>query len=136
MGMGLMLFALRDNIVFFYTPSQLAAKSAEAGFDTARTMRIGGIVKAESVVNVTGGVDFTITDFSGDLPVRYRGMIPNLFREGQGVVAQGTIGADGVMTAASILAKHDENYMPREVVDALRASGRWQGDGRMNGATP
>lgn len=124
------LYSFRDNMVFFYTPTQLATKQAEPGFDVTRTLRIGGIVKNGSIENLPGGgIRFTITDLSADLPVTYKGLVPSLFRESQGVVAQGTIGPDGVLAAQNILAKHDEKYMPREVVDALKASGQWKEDG-------
>ena len=137
-GIGLMLYAFRDNIVFFYTPSQLAKKQGEAGFDPARALRIGGLVEKGSVVNLPGGgIRFTITDLTVALPVTYHGMIPSLFREGQGVVAQGTLTPEGGLIASTILAKHDETYMPREVVEALKASGRWQeGGGAMKPKAP
>lgn len=121
------LYSFRDNMVFFYTPSQLAEKRQEATFNSKRPMRIGGMVKKGSVKNLKdGGVRFVVTDFSADISVTYRGFVPSLFREGQGVVAQGTLGEDGSMVASNILAKHDEKYMPREVVEALKASGQWQ----------
>ncbi len=130
MGVGLsgILYAFNDNIVFFYTPSQLTEK--KAGLDLTRTMRIGGIVKMGSVKNKKeGGLEFIVTDLNNDIPVRYSGMVPSLFREGQGIVAQGVLGDDGKFTAATILAKHDETYMPREVVEELKKSGRWQETG-------
>lgn len=121
------LYSFRDNMVFFYTPSQLTAKRSDPAFDATRTLRIGGLVKAGSVTNLPGGgLRFTITDLTDELTVTYRGMVPSLFREGQGIVAQGVLTAEGGMTASTILAKHDETYMPREVVEALKASGRWQ----------
>lgn len=121
------LYSLKDNLVFFYTPTQLAEKKAAAEFDGSRPLRVGGLVKQGSVVNLPeGGIRFTITDLSQELPVTYRGLVPSLFRDNQGVVAQGTMGEDGILNAETILAKHDENYMPREVVDALKASGRWE----------
>lgn len=129
MGLGLtaILSAFSDNLVFFYTPSQLAEKQKAPGFDAARSMRIGGLVKAGSVKNLPGGgIRFAITDMTADTAVTYQGLVPSLFREGQGVVAQGTLASDGSLKAETILAKHDEKYMPREVVEALKASGRWQ----------
>lgn len=121
------LYSFRDNLVFFYTPSQLVEKQSRGEVNRSQAVRIGGLVKAGSVKNIAGGgLAFIITDLNHDVPVTYRGLVPSLFREGQGIVAQGILGADGQMTAATILAKHDENYMPREVVDALKASGRWQ----------
>jgi cytochrome c-type biogenesis protein CcmE len=127
LGIGMMLYAFSDNLVFFYTPSQLAEKMALSDFDRARTLRIGGMVKQGSVVNLKeGGVRFTVTDLTHEITVSYHGLIPSLFREGQGVVAQGNLQPDGSLIAATILAKHDETYMPREVVDALKKSGRWR----------
>ncbi len=118
--------AFEDSLVFFYTPSDLAAKDVPEG----RRMRIGGLVEEGSLVRSDDGltITFRITDLSVALPVTYKGMLPDLFREGQGVVAEGFTAADGVFRADAILAKHDENYMPPEVADALRASGQWKGD--------
>ena len=132
MGLGItaILYAFNDNLIFFYTPTQLEAKMQEPGFDPSRGFRLGGLVKKGSVKNLRdGGIRFAITDLNHERNVVYRGMIPSLFRENQGVVAQGTLGANGELQAATILAKHDEQYMPREVVDALKASGRWREDG-------
>ncbi|MFO1102710.1 MAG: cytochrome c maturation protein CcmE [Methylocystis sp.] len=123
---GLMLFALRDNIVFFYTPSELAKKQVAAG---AR-LRIGGLVKEGSVVKNGQDVNFTITDKTSDLAVSYTGLLPDLFREGQGVVADGVLQQGGGFRADSVLAKHDERYMPRDVADALKKQGVWQGEKR------
>jgi len=122
---GLILFALRDNIVFFYTPSEFAKKHPAPG---AR-LRVGGLVEQGSVRRDTGGkVDFVVTDGDrGELPVVYTGLLPDLFREGQGVVAEGTLGTDGVFHADSVLAKHDERYMPKDVAEALKKQGVWQG---------
>ncbi|MFZ4542051.1 MAG: cytochrome c maturation protein CcmE [Rickettsiales bacterium] len=123
----IILFALRDNMVFFYTPTQLIENKAQADFDTSRGLRIGGLVKQGSIKNLkSGGIRFVVTDLTSDIAVEYQGLVPSLFRDGQGVVAQGTLGADGVMQASGILAKHDETYMPRDVVEALKKSGRWQ----------
>lgn len=122
---ALLLKSFQDNLVFFYTPTQWQAKTAEAGFDTTREVRIGGLVEQGSIDSHAGAMRFVITDLSNTVPVTYRGMVPSLFREGQGVVAQGKFD-NGVLRAATILAKHDENYMPKEVVDALKKSGRWQ----------
>jgi cytochrome c-type biogenesis protein CcmE len=122
---GLVMFALRDNIVFFYTPSELAEKHPSPG---AR-LRIGGLVKQGSVVKgADREVSFVITDNSKELPVTYTGLLPDLFREGQGVVADGVLQSDGKFRADSVLAKHDERYMPRDVADALKKQGVWQGD--------
>lgn len=121
---GLMLFALRDNIVFFYTPSELAKKQAIPG---AR-LRIGGLVKEGTVVKDGQDVRFTVTDKTSDLPVSYTGLLPDLFREGQGVVVDGVLQPSGDFRADSVLAKHDERYMPRDVADALKKQGVWQGE--------
>ncbi len=121
---GLMLFALRDNIVFFYTPSELAKKQTASG---AR-LRIGGLVKEGTVVKNGQNVRFTVTDKTSDLTVSYTGLLPDLFREGQGVVVDGVLQPDGDFRADSVLAKHDERYMPRDVADALKKQGVWQGE--------
>jgi len=124
---GLVLFALRDQIVFFYSPSDLAEKALAPG----TRVRIGGLVEAGSVVrNGDGSVQFTVTDTAKTVTVAYHGILPDLFREGQGIVAEGTLAGDGSVTAETVLAKHDENYMPKEVVDALKAQGVWkEGEG-------
>ena len=120
---GLSLYALSDSIVFFYSPAAVAQKAVEPG---AR-MRIGGMVKTGSVVkSADQNVAFVLTDGAHDLKVAYQGLLPDLFREGQGVVAEGVLAAPGQIRADTILAKHDERYMPREVVDALKKQGRWQ----------
>ncbi len=120
---GIALYALRDNIVFFYSPSEVAEKAVQPG---AR-LRIGGLVKADTLVKSSGqNVAFVVTDGSHELKVAYQGLLPDLFREGQGVVAEGVLAAPGELRAETILAKHDERYMPREVVDALKKQGRWQ----------
>ena len=120
---GLSLYALSDSIVFFYSPSEVAQKGAAPG---AR-LRIGGMVKTGSVVkSADQNVAFVLTDSAHDLNVSYQGLLPDLFREGQGVVAEGVLAAPGQIRADTILAKHDERYMPREVVDALKKQGRWQ----------
>jgi cytochrome c-type biogenesis protein CcmE len=119
---GLVLSALDDNLVFFYSPTQVAEKHVAPD----RHFRLGGLVEAGSVKKNGQEVRFIVTDTHKTLPVVYRGLLPDLFREGQGVVAEGTLGADGVFTAREVLAKHDENYMPPEVADALKKSGHWQ----------
>ena len=122
---GLIMFALRDNIVFFYTPTQLAEKHPATG---AR-LRIGGLVKQGSLVKGEGrDVSFVITDNDKELAATYTGLLPDLFREGQGVVADGVLGSDGKFRADSVLAKHDERYMPRDVAEALKKQGVWQGE--------
>ena len=120
---GLSLYALSDSIVFFYSPSEVVQKAVAPG---AR-LRIGGLVKTGSVVkSADQNVAFVLTDGAHDLKVAYQGLLPDLFREGQGVVAEGVLAAPGQMRAETILAKHDERYMPREVVDASKKQGRWQ----------
>ena len=123
---GLALLALEDNIALFQSPSDLVAQTPPAD----RAIRLGGLVEEDSVERLADGVTvtFRITDGVHTVPVFYTGLLPNLFREGQGVVAQGRLDTDGRFAADEILAKHDENYMPREVADALKRSGHWQGD--------
>ena len=123
---GLALYALRDNIVFFYSPTEVVQKAVQPG---AR-LRVGGLVKADSLIKLSGdNVAFVVTDGSKDVTVAYQGLLPDLFREGQGVVAEGVLEAPGQMRAETILAKHDERYMPREVVESLKKQGRWQEGG-------
>ena len=119
---ALVLTALNDNIVFFYSPSQLAEKKIAP----ERRFRLGGLVEQGSVKKDGQEVRFKVTDLQQTVDVVYRGLLPDLFREGQGVIAEGSLGADGVFTAREVLAKHDENYMPPEVAKALKESGRWQ----------
>jgi cytochrome c-type biogenesis protein CcmE len=124
-ALGLALFALRDSIVFFYAPSEVAEKGLKAG----TRFRLGGLVKQGSVARGENqSVSFVVHDPNRELAVRYTGLLPDLFREGQGVVAEGVLQADGSFKADSVLAKHDERYMPREVADALKKQGVWQGD--------
>jgi cytochrome c-type biogenesis protein CcmE len=114
---ALVLSAFRENLVFFFTPSQIVAHEAPQG----RTFRIGGMVEKGSVKRQADGVtvQFLVTDTAKTIPVTYRGPLPDLFREGKGVVAQGQLGADGVFRASEVLAKHDENYMPPEAKAAV-----------------
>jgi cytochrome c-type biogenesis protein CcmE len=122
-AVGLVLYALRDSIVFFHTPSDIAEKHVAPG----ERFRLGGLVAAGSVKRGEGArVDFVVTDTLKDIPVTYEGVLPDLFREGQGVVAEGKLTPSGTFVADTVLAKHDERYMPKEVVDALKKSGRWQ----------
>ena len=123
---ALVLSAISDNLVFFYSPSDLQTKNVPDG----RSIRIGGLVEAGSVKREADGrtLDFRVTDGNNAVAVVYKGDVPDLFREGQGVVAEGKL-EHGTFQAASVLAKHDENYMPREVVDALKRSGHWQETG-------
>ncbi|HVA13122.1 MAG TPA: cytochrome c maturation protein CcmE [Stellaceae bacterium] len=122
---ALVLSAFSDNLVFFYGPSDLAAKHVPDD----RYIRIGGLVENGSVKRESDGVtlDFRVTDGNTAVPVVYKGDVPDLFREGQGVVVEGKL-EGGVFHAATVLAKHDENYMPPEVVDALKRAGHWQGE--------
>ena len=120
-GLGLVLYALRDNIVFFYGPSEILAKDLAPG----TRLRIGGLVKHGSLTHAGMTVHFAVTDGKARHSRHLYRPLPDLFREGQGVVAEGVLDASG-MTASTILAKHDERYMPREVVDALKKAGRWQ----------
>ncbi len=119
-GVALVLNAFNSNLVFFYTPSQIAHKEAPQG----RTFRVGGLVQAGTVVREGVTVRFLVTDTAQTVPVRYDGVLPDLFKEGKGVVAQGQLGSDGVFTAREVLAKHDENYMPPEAADALQKAGK------------
>ena len=112
---ALVLTAFQENLVFFFTPTQVAAKEAPQG----RTFRIGGMVEKGSVKRDGVEVRFVVTDTARSIPVVYRGALPDLFREGKGVVAQGQLGADGVFRAREVLAKHDENYMPPEAKEAV-----------------
>ena len=121
----LVLTALNDNIVFFYSPTQLAEKKPAPG----QRLRIGGLVAQGSVKKEGQEVRFVVTDLQKTVAVVYRGLLPDLFREGQGVIAEGMLGADGVFAAREVLAKHDENYMPPEVAKALKESGRWKEKG-------
>ena len=123
---ALMLNAFRENLVFFHSPSEVAQKSIPA----ERRFRLGGLVEENSVVKGDDGVTifFKVTDTVEAVPVRYRGLLPDLFREGQGVVADGSLDGSGTFVAIEILAKHDETYMPPEVAEALKKAGQWQGE--------
>ncbi|WP_144186913.1 cytochrome c maturation protein CcmE [Elioraea rosea] len=130
LGLGtaaaLTLTAFEDSIVFFHSPSDLAEKQVPPG----RNIRIGGLVEAGSVSRATDGdrmqTAFRVTDGAASLRVTYRGILPDLFREGQGVVAEGALAPDGSFRASTVLARHDETYMPPEVADALKRAGHWQ----------
>ena len=118
----LVLAALEEGITFFSTPSEIASGAVEEG----RRLRVGGLVETGTVVRGAGGdIAFRVTDEVNSVPVTYVGLLPDLFREGQGVVAEGRL-AGGVFEADTILARHDETYMPKEVADALKASGQWK----------
>lgn len=116
---ALVLNAFQSNMVFFFTPSQIASGDAPQ----QRAFRLGGLVRAGSVKRDGIVVNFIVTDTQRDVPVRYQGVLPDLFKEGKGVVAQGELDASGVFTAREVLAKHDENYMPPEAAEALRRAG-------------
>lgn len=119
---ALALSALRETIVFFHSPTEITEKTLEPGV----RIRVGGLVKEGTVKREGLEARFEVTDGNKSLPVVYRGILPDLFREGQGVVAEGVLDGSGGFTADTVLAKHDENYMPREVVDALKQQGLWQ----------
>jgi len=121
-AVGLSLYALRDNISFFYSPKEIAAyRSAnDPRIAAGKTFRLGGLVKTGTVVKDGAVVRFTVTDGAADMDVEYHGIVPDLFREGQGVVAMGSLSDGGVFAADELLAKHDENYMPPEVARALQ----------------
>jgi cytochrome c-type biogenesis protein CcmE len=122
---ALAVYALQDNVLFFYSPSDIADHPEKV--PEGRFFRVGGLVEKGSFKRDKGlEVRFVVTDGKNAVPVSYSGVLPDLFREGQGVVAMGTRGRDGVFLAREVLAKHDEKYMPPEVVDALKRSGHWQ----------
>jgi cytochrome c-type biogenesis protein CcmE len=122
-ALALVLNALRDSIVFFNSPTDLVEKHVKLG----QRMRIGGLVKEGTLARGDNlAVRFEITDGTTTVPVNYRGLLPDLFREGQGVVAEGALDGTGSFRADSVLAKHDENYMPKEVADALKKQGHWK----------
>jgi cytochrome c-type biogenesis protein CcmE len=123
-AVGLVLVALRDEITFFTSPSEVVAGHLRPG----TRLRLGGLVEVGSVRREGTSVAFRVTDGVDAVAVTYVGILPDLFREGQGAVTEGTLGADGVFRADTVLAKHDERYMPKEVADALKASGHWQED--------
>jgi len=119
----LVIWALGNNTMFFRSPSEVAARAVPPGV----AFRIGGLVGENSIRQGTGAeVYFTVTDGKGVVPVEFRGVLPALFREGQGVVATGALNQGGTFVATEVLARHDEKYMPPEVVDALKKSGEWQ----------
>lgn len=120
---ALVLFALRDSVVFFYSPAEIAAKALGPG----TRVRLGGLVEQGSLErHDDGSIDFKVTDLTKTMSVSYKGILPDLFREGQGVVAEGTLDSPASLRAETILAKHDERYMPRDVADKLKKQGLWQ----------
>ena len=122
---ALVLNAFEENLVFFYSPSDLEQKQVAIG----QSIRVGGLVEEGSVEKKGIDVRFRITDGARTVPVAFTGVLPDLFREGQGIVSFGRLGADGTFMAEEVLAKHDENYMPKEVADALKAAGEWKPNG-------
>ena len=132
-AVALMLNAFRDSIVFFNSPTDVAAKHVPPG----TRIRLGGLVKEGSVTRGSNlSVRFDVTDGKSEIPVNYQGVLPDLFREGQGVVAEGALDPGGTFNADTILAKHDETYMPKEVADALKKSGHWKDDYAQRAAMP
>lgn len=132
-ALGLILTALRDQIVFFRSPTEVAQGKVKPG----EAFRLGGLVEAGSVQRETGQiVRFSVTDGATTVKVTYQGLLPDLFREGQGVVTEGRLDASGSFTATNVLAKHDENYMPREVADSLKKQGVWRDDAPTKGSNP
>ncbi|MBB4305053.1 cytochrome c-type biogenesis protein CcmE [Rhodobium orientis] len=122
-AVGLILYALTDQIVFFQSPTDIA----EHPVPPQQRIRLGGLVKEGTVVRGQGTtVTFTVTDTANDVPVTFTGILPDLFREGQGVVVEGMLAAGGTFAADTVLAKHDENYMPKEVADSLKKQGVWR----------
>ncbi len=131
LAVGLSLYALKGQAIYFYTPAQLIAADVPAG----QTVRLGGLVKPGTVVHrADGTVDFIVQDKVKDVAVVYKGELPDLFREGQGVVCEGVLAAGDRLTATQVLAKHDEKYMPKNVSDALKKQGEWRPDSGMTGA--
>lgn len=118
----LILMAFQDSLIFFYTPSDLAHKTIPGG----QRIRVGGLVKPHSLYQEGEKIQFTITDQKETLKVNYQGLLPDLFREGQGVVVEGYLQGSSIFQAESVLAKHDENYMPQEVADRLKKEGLWR----------
>ena len=125
LAVGLILFALRDQIVFFYSPTEIHEKAVAAG----TAVRLGGLVKEGTWKKSGDQNDFVVTDGTTEMVAHYTGILPDLFREGQGVVVEGAVATDGTFAATNVLAKHDEKYMPKEVVDELKAKGEWQRGG-------
>jgi cytochrome c-type biogenesis protein CcmE len=129
-ALGLVLYAMNDTIVFFNSPADIQAKNVQPG----TRLRLGGLVKEGSVQRGNDQqITFEVMDAQSAIQVQYKGLLPDLFREGQGVVAEGVLESATVFRADSVLAKHDENYMPREVADTLKKQGHWQGEAN---ATP
>ncbi len=131
-AVALSLYALRGTVVYFYTPAQLQAAHVEAG----KTIRLGGLVKPGTVVHAAdGALTFVVQDKLGETQVSYRGDLPDLFREGQGVVCEGVVQANGNVRATQVLAKHDEKYIPKNVQDELKRQGEWRPDSGMGASS-
>ncbi|MBI3446945.1 MAG: cytochrome c maturation protein CcmE [Magnetospirillum sp.] len=126
-AVALVLTAISDSLVYFYSPTDIITQRIPEG----RRMRVGGLVEEGSVAKDGKTVIFKVTDLSNTIPVAYAGILPDLFREGQGVVVEGRMEKGGQFQASEVLAKHDEKYMPKEVADALKKSGQWN-DGKKN----
>jgi cytochrome c-type biogenesis protein CcmE len=125
LALGLVLFAMNDTIVFFNSPADVQARNVQPG----TRFRLGGLVRQGSVQRGDDQqVSFEVMDARSSIRVWYKGLLPDLFREGQGIVAEGALDAAGIFKADTVLAKHDETYMPREVADALKKQGHWQGE--------
>ena len=135
LAVALVLSALNESIIFFNSPTELVEKQIKPG----TRMRIGGLVKEGSISRGEGlAVHFEVTDGKRSVPVAYQGLLPDLFREGQGVIAEGALDSGGVFRADSVLAKHDETYMPKDVADALKKQGHWKEDyaNKLRAVTP
>lgn len=124
LGVTLCLVALSDNIVYFYTPTDIVTKAIKPG----QKIRAGGLVKPGGVHALGKSVDFAIMDTSHELAVSFSGLLPDLFKEGQGVVVEGVYGANNTLVATSVLAKHDERYLPKQLADSLKSQGYWRPD--------
>lgn len=122
LAVALVLSAFSDSLVFFYSPTDIATRDVEPG----RRLRLGGLVEEGSVTRDGTTVNFIVTDLAETVQVSFTGILPDLFREGQGVVTEGSLQADGRFLATNVLAKHDETYLPKEVAEALKASGQWR----------
>ena len=132
LAVGLSLYALKGQAIYFYTPAQLIAADVPAG----QTIRLGGLVKPGTVIKSTDGrVAFTVQDKLKEVAVVYKGDLPDLFREGQGVVCEGVLAAGNRLTATEVLAKHDEKYMPKNVSDALKKQGEWRPESGMTASS-
>ena len=128
-SIALILMAFEDNIVFFYSPTEIVKKELRSN----QLLRLGGLVEAGSVLRSNGNptISFNVTDLITSVPIRFKGILPDLFKEGQGIVAEGNF-RGGIFFATEVLAKHDEKYMPKEIAEALKKSGRWKGSAKEN----